>query len=146
MSSPNIIVGQVWVAESYLWPFSSFFAKMAPNSHLLLRLCLFMVVFCVFVFLYIVCACLFVYFMCVCLSVCVSPWESHLWPEFLLLGSAAQLSPGEREVELGGREDANRCSGEFPGKTSCLQPPNHINLTHVKSLWQERVQTHLAIS
>ena len=32
---------------------------------------------------------------------CVSPWESHLWPEFLLLGSAAQLSPGEREVELG---------------------------------------------
>ena len=146
MSSPNIIVGQVWVAESYLWP-KFFFCK---NGALLSPACeavrVYGCILCVCLSVYFVCVCLFVYFVCVCLSVCVSPWESHLWPEFLLLGSAAQLSPGERSGTVGGREDANRCSGEFPGKTSCLQPPPHINLTHVKSLWQERVQTHLAIS
>ena len=101
MSSPNIIVGQVWVAESYLWP-KFFFCK---NGALLSPACeavrVYGCILCVCLSVYFVCVCLFVYFVCVCLSVCVSPWESHLWPEFLLLGSAAQLSPGEREVELG---------------------------------------------
>ena len=111
---------------------------MAPYSHLLVRLCVFMVVFCVFVFLYIV---------CVFVLVCVSLRESLTCD----LSSCSSEAPpnshlGREKWNWGEREDANRCSGEFPGKTSCLQPPPHINLTHVKSLWQEREQTHLAIS
>ena len=49
---------------------------MAPYSHLLVRLCVFMVVFCVFVFLYILCVFVFLYILCVFVLACVSLRES----------------------------------------------------------------------
>ena len=67
MSSPNIIVGQVWVAESYLWP-KFFFCK---NGALLSPACE-----AVRVYGCILCVCLFVYCVCVCLLMCVSLRES----------------------------------------------------------------------
>ena len=67
MSSPNIIVGQVWVAESYLWP-KFFFCK---NGALLSPACE-----AVLVYGCILCVCLSVYFVCVCLLMCVSLRES----------------------------------------------------------------------